>query len=194
MSPISLRVLVIFKFLQTTADLLLLYVFPIGDGQLIQVTYSIIKPLEYGVYAYLFNDRIRSVFSYRYAWLSSIGVGLISAIQLLFAADSRTVATNIIILQGLLTLILVLLYFRSILFTKNIVLLWNEPLFWIATGLLFFYAGNIVATGFYHQLRQYSIPLAKNLYLLNYTLNMLNFLLTSIAFVIATKTTRSYAR
>lgn len=194
MSPVSLRLLVVFFFVQTTADLLLVYVFPIGDGHLIRVVYSFLKPMEYGVYAYLFYDRIRSERSYHYALWSVVGVMTLSMIQLFFLPDSKTVATNVILVEGLLTLVLILLYFRYILFTKTIILLWQEPLFWIAVGLLFFYSGNIVATGFYHQLRQYSVSLAKNLYLLNYTLNILDYLLTSIAFVLSTKIARSYVQ
>jgi hypothetical protein len=188
----GLRALIFFLCIQVIADLFLIYVFPIGNGHLIRVVYSILKPIEYGVYGFLFYERIRSKASYYYVLLSTTSLCLISGFQWLIDSASLAIATNIILIEGIFVLVLVLLYFRTILLSNSVILLFEDPLFWIATGLLFFYTGNIVATGFYHQLMKISAKLAHNLYLLNYTLNLLNYLLSSIAFVIASKSRRPY--
>ncbi len=120
---------------------------------------------------------------------SLIGLCLFSLYQVAFHITERTAATNVFLAMGILTIILVLSYFSLLIRTNKILRLSDDPVFWIATGLLFFLSGNIVATGFYHKLRANpeTASMARNLYLLNYVLSILKSILFSIAFVIAAR-------
>jgi hypothetical protein len=118
-------------------------------------------------------------------------VSLYALYQIAFNLDNTTSADDVFLIQGICTLCIVLLYFRDILVSKEILILTEEPIFWIATGVLFYTTGNLIATGFFHQMYAYSKPLALSMYKLNYVLNIIMSLLFGVAFVISTRKLRT---
>lgn len=186
LKSLGLRYLLIFQIISAFAEAMLIYVLPMEDGIYVRYVYCFLKPFEYSVLVYLFNENIKERSrQHDYLLLSILVLFVYAFYNLLFKINTKSAANNVSIMEGCFVLILVLLYFKDALQSKEIVILSIKPLFWIATGLLFFYAGNIIATGFYHRLREYSPELAKSLYTLNFILGILLSVLTSFAYVVA---------
>lgn len=186
---LALRFFIVFQLLGTIAEFFLIYILPMNDGLYVRIVYCSLKPVEYLLFVYLFNY-MKAIKRLKYFYLQGSVVVLFcfAIYNLTINIHSESAATNVILLGGCFTIVLVLLYFRDILKSDKVIYLLNDPLFWIATGLLFFYTGNIIATGFYHRLWAYSQGLAKSLYMLNFILNILLSLLLSIAYIVAYKT------
>ncbi|GAA4412974.1 hypothetical protein GCM10023187_40730 [Nibrella viscosa] len=145
-------------------------------------------PLEYAIYVKLYREAGTNLFiKKKFFTFSIVVLALFGVYQLVFNLNQRTAATDVFTAMGVLTLGVVLLYFWDILRSDQIIILGKDPLFWIATALLFFYTGNLFATGFYHILYSRSPDLAKKLYYLNYILNILRYIMYSIAFAIAAR-------
>lgn len=188
LKPFRLHYLLIFQIISAIAEAILIYVLPMQEGTYVRYVYCFLKPFEYTVFTYLFNpDIIRKSIQNSYLIFSIIVLFIYASYNLIFMINTKSAANNVTILEGSFTIILVLLYFKKTLKSKEIIILSKEPLFWIATGLLFFYTGNIIATGFYHRLREYSPELAKSLYSLNFILGILLSILTSFAYIVAFK-------
>lgn len=189
----KLRYLLGFQIISSVADFFLIYVLPMQDGLFVRYFYCFLKPFEYLVYIFLFNNKIQKQGAKFYCLIFSFLILFSYSIyNIVFRIDSKSASNNVIILEGCLVLILVMFYFKDILNSKEVIILTKEPLFWIATGLLFFYSGNIIATGFYHRLREYSKDFAKSLYTLNFILGITMSMLFSIAYLVANKNSRKH--
>lgn len=180
----SIKLLLIFQVIAVSFDIFLIYILPKDKGISIKAVYSILKPFEYTIYVYLFNsDTIKKGIKYYYLIFSVLIIFGFSIYTLLFLLSNKSAATNLIILEGILVIILVLLYFKDILSSKEIIYLSDDPLFLIGIGLLLFFSGNIIATGFYHQLKAQSPDFAKALYrLMNHLLGIFQSIMFSYAY------------
>lgn len=185
-----LRVLAIYWAMYVLIDLNLEY-FDAGDGKLIRFFYCLLYSVSLAIYVYIFN-RKQSLKNYSY-WSQCILVILVfmfSVFSILYNLNNETAANDVFLVQGICALYVALTYFHSILVSSKIMFLSNEPLFWVATGILFYNAGNIIASGFYHQIYSYSKNLAIALYKLNYILNIVMSVTFAISFIIATRKLR----
>ena len=183
----SLRWLVILQIVNCIADLII--EFSINtNGNTTKFVYGFMFPIQYLVYAYLFKNE-GNLFSKSngYLSISILILALFSFYQLIFNFEVKSTISDIYQLMAIFVLILTLNYFWRIIQSSQVITITQEPLFWIATGLLFFYAGNIIATGFYHRLRPQYPDLAKNLYYLNYILTILEMIVFCVAFIIAAR-------
>ncbi|AFK03997.1 hypothetical protein Emtol_2864 [Emticicia oligotrophica DSM 17448] len=189
MNPSSLNVLVIFQIIAIISDIFLIYILPKEKGNFIKIFYSSLKPIEYAVFVYIYNRNIsKKSFKFYYFVFSILLIFSFSVYTLLFLLSKKSAANNVIILEGILCIILVMLYFRDILSSKEIISLPKEPLFLIAIGIFLYFSGNIVATGFYHQLKMKSPDLAKSLYkLMNHLLLIFQYLMFAFAYYVANK-------
>lgn len=188
MIPTKLRLWVWFMGLGVLVDYILLNITD-ENGKpyqsLVRTLYGILRPIELLVIFYIYKDKINS--KYLITFLKVIcGISIVYAAYKLFYDVNDYSSTSIFILCGISEIIIILLYFWSLLSSKEIITLHKEPLFWIATSLLFFYSGNIISTGFYHQINLYSKSLSQSLYKLNYILNIVQSLVFGYAFYIST--------
>jgi hypothetical protein len=152
---------------------------------LVRILYGILRPIELLVVFYIFSYKIKG--KYLNTFLKVVcGVSVFYATYKLFYDVNDYSSTSIFIFCGISEIIIILFYFWSLLKSKEIITLQKEPLFWIATALLFFYAGNIISTGFYHQINLFSKSLSQSLYKLNYILNIMQSLVFGYAFYIST--------
>ncbi|NBB18560.1 hypothetical protein GVN20_04250 [Runella sp. CRIBMP] len=189
MKPHYLRVFVVWFLLWALADisLYLFYNF-FPNGRLVRGLYCILDPFHFLVYGYAFIlSHQSSKVTKRIIW-SVFGVlVLFSLYQIVFHIDDRSAATNTFLLKSSLILVLVLYYFWQLISLNKILILTETPLFWIATASLFYFAGNIIATGLFHQLLQNNKQWASTLYKLNYLLEIVVYLFSILAFVLASK-------
>lgn len=179
-----IKLLVIFQAVAVSFDIFLIYILLKDKAIYVKAVYSTLKPFEYTVYVYLFNSgNIKKGIRYWYLIFSILIIFGFSIYTLLFLLINKSAATNLIILEGILIIILVMLYFKDILNSKEIIYLSNDPLFLIGVGLLLFFSGNIIATGFYHQLKSQSPDFAKTLYrLMNHLLGIFQSIMFSYAY------------
>lgn len=180
----AIKLLVIFQTIAVSFDIFLIYILPKDKGVFIKAIYSILKPFEYTIYVYLFNSgTIKKGIKYYYLVCSIVVIFAFSIYTLLFLLSSKSAGTNLIILEGILVIILVMLYFKDVLNSKEIINLADDPLFLIGIGLLLFFSGNIIATGFYHQLKAQSPDFAKTLYrLMNHLVGIFQTIMFSYAY------------
>lgn len=89
--------------------------------------------------------------------------------------------TYTLLISGTLILTWVFLYFKQLLQKKEYINLLREPMFWISTGLLFFYAGNVFVAGTLNYFIKADLPIAKLLLQMIKLLNILMFSLFIVA-------------
>jgi hypothetical protein len=87
------------------------------------------------------------------------------------------------ILEALLVTISALLYFRQIFSLEKLFDLKQEPLFWINTGLLFYFIGTVFLQGSLNYLIENNIGAARKLYQVQYVFEFAFFLLVNLALV-----------
>jgi hypothetical protein len=190
MKPVYLRAFVWWLCLYAIGDLTLyLFYKKVPNGLLVPIIYCSLEPFGIWIYAYIFllgsqpHLKLR-----RIIWLGVFIVFLIFVVyQLIFQLENQASANISFIIRSILTLGIVLFYFWELIRSERIVVLSREPLFWIATSSLFYFSGNIIVTGFYHQLYAYSKELAGVLYKLNYILETVLYLLCILAFVLSAR-------
>jgi hypothetical protein len=190
MKPVYLRAFVWWLFLYAIGDLTLYLFFKkVPNGLLVPIVYCSLEPFGVWIYAYvlLFGSqphfKLRSI-----SWSVIFIIFLIfAAYQLIFQLENQESANASFLIKSILTLGIVLFYFWELIRSDRIVVLSREPIFWIATPSLFYFAGNIIATGFYHQIYAYSKELAGVLYRLNYILETVLYLLCILAFVLSAR-------
>jgi len=190
----SLRVFIIFQVISCISDILLIYVLPMGDGKFVRIFYSVLRPFEYWVYWLVFHQNgDRKGKRYLYFLASLIFIFSFSIYSLIFRLKSRSLTDDLMLIEGILTIVAVLLYFRDTLLLnqheeKEIINLWDQHQFWIATGLLFFFTGNIIASGFYHKMLVYSPDFTKILYdYMNLVLGIIQSIIFGLSYIIASR-------
>jgi hypothetical protein len=190
MRPTYLRLFLVWLSIQCSSEIILyLFYNQFPKGELVRIVYSIINFLGYIIYSYVLSRRVLMGYWMRkYLWISNICYCLFSVYYLFFQLGNKNSATDIFLILAILVTILMLYYFWYIISSKDIIVLSKEPIFWIATGSLFFYTGNIVATGFFHRIAHASTELARMLYKLNHVLGVVLYILCIIAFILSTKT------
>ncbi len=188
-----LRYFVVFLAINTSADFFLTGA-PLASERLTLLTrgiYVVLKPIEYGLFVAIFGYTQAGKPYRTIAWASVGILALLGLYQLLFDLDNNSAATNVILVKGVFTLVLVLNYFYELLISDEVLYLTRDPLFWLATALLFFNAGNVVVTGFYHRLYEYSPSIAKSMYYVNYVGNLVLCVLYGVTFILATRNNKA---
>lgn len=142
--------------------------------------YILMLPIEFSVYVALLKPVPLRLFK----WAAG-GLFAYSFYQLAANTSANDSATRVYQLMCLLMLVVVLIYFRALLLSQEVVILRRDPLFWIATSLLLFYAGNVIITGFYFLLESRLGERAHKLFYINYALTIIRQLAFIVAFVMA---------
>lgn len=172
------------------------YIFKDSDttGLSTRVWYTILRPIEYAIYLRLFLSEVSSTPWQKYYKQVSLLVLIgLSLYTLLYNIDNRSAAAAIMILQRILLLFVLFVYFRQLLQNDAVLTLSETPLFWLSVGIFFYSAGNIIATGFYHRIYEISESVAKALYQINFILGILQYLLTTYCFYLFHKKRQSAA-
>ena len=182
----KIRVLILYWTFFIILDKVVLEMIP--NNRTINIVYCLICPVQYFIYIYLFENHIKNnkpLFFFQY-----VGIVLLTIYafyQIFFNYEENTMSSNVFLILCILSLFTVMLYFKSIVESREIIILSNDPFFWIATGILFFMAANVISTGLFHQSYQKSKELAQELYKLNELMNFLMSVFFSVSFIIASK-------
>lgn len=187
---LQLRGLVIFLFLTLgLEELIAAFPVKIEDTYTrIRCLYIFQRPFEYAVYAWAVLGAGRFPKLTVYFRMTVIVFSGYSVFLFLTGNMGNSAVSITFIATGIGCIVIVLIYFSSVMTSPTPVALSRDPAFWIATALLFFFTGNIIATGFYPQLLRISDELAKSLYKsLNLSLGIVKYLLFTIAFTVSRK-------
>ena len=189
MKPNYLRIFLIWLVILCLSEIILfLFNDLFSDSKLIYIVYCSIFFFEYLIYCYIFYKRMNISKGLKYYLITTLTFYFFYSVYvLLFLSNEKNSAGNNFVIVSTLLIILMLIYFWQIISSNDVIKLPREPLFWIATGTLFFCTGNVVATGFFHRLYDASHELAKLLYKLNHILAIALYVLCSIAFILSTK-------
>lgn len=94
------------------------------------------------------------------------------------------------LLIGIYHIVLAMVFFTQILMSNKA--FFNEPAFYIVTGLLFYYAGGFMLSGLIDILVEKNIYIARKVFTLKHLLNIIQYSLFAIAFYIQWKNKKSY--
>ena len=118
------------------------------------------------------------------AILASIGFIVYSFSNFLYEPGFYTFDTSSNTLGSVLTIIFCLLYFVSLFKSEEFINYFKIPMFWISTGLLFFFVGNFMYLSFIDYIIKYNLDKSGSVYwFIMITLNLLLYSLFSIGFL-----------
>lgn len=112
--------------------------------------------VEFGLLVWLYSQAIDSRWLRRYRWPLVAVLGALANLEGIRQHAQVAAPNNFSrLLESFSVIILVLAYYHSTLRQPKTAYIWREPLFWVSTGLLFFFAGNfliytVTNFAFYH--------------------------------------------
>ncbi len=116
-------------------------------------------------------------------WVS-IGFTIYTLFNFFYKPGFYTFNTSANTLGSVLTIVFCLLYFVSLFNSDLFINYFKIPMFWIATGLLFFFAGNFMYLSFIDYIIKYNLDKSGSIYwFIMVTLNLLLYSLFSIGFL-----------
>lgn len=108
--------------------------------------------VEFGLLIRLYQRQLTGRWLSRLHWPLVIGLGALAAIErLLHSSWPVAYSHGARLLESLFVIVLVFRYYYASLHRPTTAYIWREPLFWISTGLLLFFAGTFLiytVTGF----------------------------------------------
>ncbi len=170
--PLVLRPLALLTLFALFTEIFcrVLWLFKISNMFMLPLYISV----EFGLLVWLYERALASRWLRRLRWPLVIGLSTLAALDWLLQSARPTIYSNgVRLLESLLVILLTLAYYHASLRRPNSPYIWREPLFWVSTGLLFFFAGNFLiytVTGFafyYHR------PVVMQLWVVHACLNSL---------------------
>lgn len=143
--------------------------------------YNLYLPIEYLLFSALYYvtfplKYIRRIIIFCSSFLIVFVIINITCLQKINEFNTYT-----LLISGSLILTWVFLYFKLLLQKKEYINLLREPMFWISTGLLFFYAGNVFVAGTLNYFIKADLTIAKLMLQMIKLLNILMFSLFIVA-------------
>lgn len=144
--------------------------------------------VEFGLLIWLYSQIIGSRLLYQSRWGLAIGLGGLAALEGIMRASQPFLVDNAVrLLESLIIIFLTLAYYHVSLRRLSTAYIWQEPLFWISTGLLFSFAGNFLIYTFVNFAFYYHRHLAIQLWVVHAALNSLLYCAYAYALWISPK-------
>jgi len=116
----------------------------LGKNEYNQMLYNISIPIEYQFYAYIFLLHYRTVLFKKVIRIFFIAFSTFVLLNILFIQGFREHNTNIVKAGTLLMIVFSCFYFSDLINEEGEKHLFRYPMFWIATGVLLFNAGEFL--------------------------------------------------
>jgi len=101
--------------------------------------------VEFGLLVWLYRQALDSRLLARFGGILIVGMTMIAVTESVLRQSQPTRIDNAVrLLESLLVIGFALSYYHTSLRRVSTAFIWQEPLFWISTGLLFFFAGNFL--------------------------------------------------
>jgi hypothetical protein len=111
-------------------------------------------PLEFLCIGWFYAIALRGFVLQRNIWGMIIGFGVLSVLNSIFLQDITTFNTYARSLQGILVIILSLMWCYRALSEMTISRLEDEPVFWVNTGFLLYFSGGVLLFAFSNYILQ----------------------------------------
>lgn len=152
--PVSMRPLAILTLFALFTEVVsrVLWLLKLSNLFLLPLYISV----EFGLLVWLYSQAIDSRWLRRLRWPLVVGMCVLASLEgLLQLSRAPTYGNLTRLLESASVIVLVLTYYHSTLRQPKTAYIWREPLFWVSTGLLFFFAGNfliytVTNFAFYH--------------------------------------------
>lgn len=169
--PASLRPLAILALVALFTEILsrILWLLKINNLFMLPLYMSV----EFGLLVWLYGRAIDSRWLRQVRWPLVIGFGLLANLEGLLIAQPSLLDNAARLLESVAVILLALAYYHSSLRRPNTAYIWREPMFWVSTGLLFFFAGNFLVYTFTNFASYYHRPLVIHIWVVHAGLNSL---------------------
>jgi len=147
------------------------------------IYYNFYSILFFIYYLYIIHQLLRSGWVKRILLFCMIGYPLLSMINIFFLQGPHVFHTMTYSVGSLLTIIFCVYFFYELFRIPHSINLKTHPGFWIVTGLLFFNACSLPFIGLANYIYQFSPLLISKLQFILSFLNILLYLLFTIAFL-----------
>lgn len=144
--------------------------------------------IEFALIVWLYSIELANGFLKRIRWAVVLGVAALAALEsLLRSAHPFMIDNAVRLLESILIIALVLHYYYCSLRDITTSYIWQQPLFWVYTGLLFFFAGNFFIYMFINFALFYSEKLNYRIWIAHAGLNSLLYCAYAYALWISRK-------
>jgi hypothetical protein len=101
--------------------------------------------VEFGLLVWLYRQVLGSRLLTRFGGLLVLGIAAVAITEnVLRQSQTSHIDNGVRLLESLLVIVFALSYYHTSLRRVSAIYIWHEPLFWVSTGLLFFFAGNFL--------------------------------------------------
>lgn len=155
--------------------------------------FNILTTIEFVFYFCLFYHAPNQLKAKTAAFFTAVFFPVVVIANCIFFQGFNQFHTNTYVLGSLLIVLFACLYFRQLLQTPAEINLFRIPFFWIATGLLFFYAGQVVVMAIFpHLAYAKDETFTEIFFTVVHNLNVLLYCCFIVAFLCQRKTINSY--
>ncbi len=189
LEPRSLKILVAFVIIVISLESILPKIFEIDRKHYYQRLYTFTRPIEFLIIAYCYFD-LRNWKSKESLFINIVIIGYFIYTITLFVIyyDDKYLGNNTSVVSYTLLIMLMLIYYKNLLSTNQIIVLSKSPLFIYSIGILIFSCGNVIVTGFYLKIAEQNKEVARTLYkFMNYGLLITKSITLIIAFFVASR-------
>ena len=138
--------------------------------------------IEFALLVQLYNLAGNSSFLQKIRWYLTIGLASMAVLEAGLRSTQPLIIDNVVrIIESLLIVSIVLSYYHNSLEDVTEQQIWQQPLFWVSTGLLFFFVGNILIYTFINFALFYSQQVNFQIWLVHAALNSVLYSLYAYA-------------
>lgn len=185
--PLSMRPLAILTLFTLFTEVIgrVLWLLKLSNLFLLPLYISV----EFGLLVWLYSQAIDSRWLRRFRWPLVVGMCVLASSEGLLQHSRAPAYSNLTrLLESASVIVLVLAYYHSTLRQPKTAYIWREPLFWVSTGLLFFFAGNFLIYTVTNFAFYYHRPLFLQLWVVHAGLNALLYSTYAYALWLSLKT------
>lgn len=145
--------------------------------------YNAFLPVRHLFYLWFFYETITSAIVKKMTLLSALPVFIFGVINYFFIQGPHAVSTYTIIIENIITIVLVLVFFYQVLRNKNIIRLSASAEIWICLGTFIYYSGTLPFFMLFNYLLTRHLNIASSYLYINDALNVIMYLFFLIAFL-----------
>ena len=157
-----------------------------------QYLYHLYVPVLYSLVAFIYSKAIGTAWKKKVIAWSIPAFWLLAVYFSVFIQKVNVVNTYTTMIVSILIVMLSLSYYYELLQKEGAQSLVRDPLFWISTANLIFYAGVFLLMGSLNYLMKEMPVLSKKLMVINYFLNYILYSFYSIGFLCTTQNRKSW--